>query len=1745
MNYRDNDIAIIGMSGRFPEADNLYSFADNLRNGRDSVRPLSASRMNATSLVPGRDYKVFAFMENIDRFDNEFFHVVLGEANFMSPHQRILLELTHEALESAGYTKSMLAGYRTSVFVSSNPSDYFRLAKDFNPLLVTGNISSVLAGRISRHFGFTGNAVHVDTACSSSLVALQIAYQELISRKCDLSIVGGINLSIFPTLGKADRESGITSEEGRSKTFSDRADGAGLGEAAACVLLKRVDRAIADKDNILAVIRSIAVNQDGARSSTLSAPSSIAQAEVITEAIQLAGVDAESISYVEAHGTGTLLGDPIEMEGLRLAFANFTENKHFCYISALKSNIGHCDNVSGLAGLVKVVLSMRSQELYPSINMDAPNPMIDFQDSPVVVNTQLRKWESFGRPRLAGLSSFGISGTNCHTIVQEYVAPSVTYARRPHIICLSAKSKQSLFSYQSKLKQFLVRNPKVHLEEVSFTLNCGRDHYSVRRSFVVETIEQLIDQLDCQDMPEPVAPPETLWWLFSDSRVVSDEMLQELSQSIPVFGKSFRECLSGFNTNGNAVKDFAYGVAMYKLMEELKLPVKFITGVGVGKQVVSFLLGKSDLKGVNLVEDGKSVPRWREFIQQRLSRANSLVVETGSCSNQYQLLLAQRVDEKFEAFGVVEHPSLRGLLEGLSKLYVAGYTPDWRGVYNGCPRRIDLPTYAFDKNRCWLDYPAPEGSWCHELMWQELAGAVIEVVPTTFIVIGDNEAALSIENGLKKANQNTILVDHNFRLRHDTDGTEFNWNDERFFKELVRYLTSVVAGRLTFVHTRSGNNPTRSLHEDLHQSLFSVMLLVQALEFDLPKSRLIVVTKNGGNINSEDRIVYPTSTSVFGFLAGVKSEWPTLSMKCVDINESTAVQLLIDEMQIADDHLVVALRKSKRYARSFKIAERREPFKLKAGGIYLVSGGSSGIGLQVLKGLAPYKATFIIVGRRSLPPRSLWRYVTEQNDPQLAQTIRDFLWVEGQGSKVFYYSSDVSDDLKIPTILREVKERFGDVNGVMHAAGIGGALRLGRHSVESFEEVLLPKIYGVENLYRHLDALKLDFFICFSSLNAIVGVERESNYCAANAYLDGFSAMLNANGIRASTVRWPFWTETGMGHRLRPYEDSDVEEMISITNDEGLRLLQQILFGGYTDLLISKADPLALPKNVYFVSKGASSKANVPSIKKTRAFTETAEDEEYKTLEELLIAIWKRVLSKSNVLATDNFFKIGGHSLLGIQVRNQIERKTGIRLEYRDIMENPSVESLAARLRSLQGDHRPSGNKIVPAPVSELYPVSEGQRTLWAAHYSEDRNSIYNVCLAYHVAIKIEPKVLTNAVRMLIERHEILRTKFAMRDGEIFQKVCSVDEVNVPIEYPTESDMDYIETGLKLPFMLDSGLLMRIWVVDKGHASTLVVISVHHIAFDGWSAKILMPELIEIYAALVSNRQPDLVPLSIQYKDYAYWEQQRSGEERSAIGKAFWYQYLKSLPAPISLATDFDRPDNRKGAGKIVRFSLSSSSKKGLDRISQAEGVSKFSIGLTLLQLLLYRYTSQQDFFIGVPSTLRQVQDLENQIGYYVSMLPVRCQLKANDNFYDALYRTRDVVNELQAHQSYPLSRVIKDLGITREIGRNHLFDVTYSYEHEVDHGEAASAPVVETVDFLAVNSRYDLEFNLVEMPNSLSGNVIYDTALFAEETIQEMIIHYRALVEIVTLTQTIDSMPIVGGESKKRSIESEIDFDI
>lgn len=672
-------IAIVGLGCRLPGAPNPEAFWDLLQSGNDAVSSIPEDRWDVDGCfdpvpqTPGKMYtKAGGFLEQVDQFDPRFFGIAPRETTGLDPQQRLLLEVTWETLEHAGQSADRLADSQTGVFVGISNNDYSRLQTRTTGLEAidahsgTGSLNSIAAGRLAYMLGLKGPCLSIDTACSSSLVAVHLAVQSLRNGECQAALAGGVNLMLDPSSSIALSALQALSPTGLCKTFDESADGYVRGEGCGMVLLKRLSDAVADGDRVMALIRGSAVNHDG-KSNGLTAPHGPSQETVIRAAVADAQISPSLVSFVEAHGTGTSLGDPIEVKALAAAYGTDRTKAEPLHIGSVKTNIGHLESAAGIASLIKVVLALQHAEIPPHLHFETPSPYIPWQTLPIDVPTTSTTWRGPQSRRIAGISSFGLSGTNAHLIVESAVAPSYAKGdpeRTHHVLPLSAKTDSALRelveAYESALS-----DEAFDLGDICYTAATGRAHFDKRIAVVGSSAESMRTKLaairdgkftsgfaqgNINDKPTP-----KIAFLFTGQGSQSFGMGRQLYESQPTFRDAIDRCdtilretldqplldvLYPETETESPINEtqytqpalFAVEYALYEMWKSWGIEPSMVLGHSVGEYVAACVAGVFSL------EDGLKLIAARGRLMQALPQDGQMVVVMANAETVTQVI---------------------------------------------------------------------------------------------------------------------------------------------------------------------------------------------------------------------------------------------------------------------------------------------------------------------------------------------------------------------------------------------------------------------------------------------------------------------------------------------------------------------------------------------------------------------------------------------------------------------------------------------------------------------------------------------------------------------------------------------------------------------------------------------------------------------------------------------------------------------------------------------------------------------------------------------------------------------------------------------------------------------------------------------------------------------------------------------------------------------------------------------------
>ncbi|WP_124066374.1 beta-ketoacyl synthase N-terminal-like domain-containing protein [Clostridium sp. E02] len=1177
------DIAIIGVSAKLPMAENAQEFWDNIRNGCDCVSKLPNDRKkDLDDLIAGLkisdvEYRKLAYVSNIDKFDFGFFGISHREASLMDPNQRIFLETVWGAIEDSGYGGNNLIGSRTGVFLGyGSDSEYQMFVNTFEPsytsVSLIGNIAPNIASRISYIMNFKGPNLLINTTCSSALVALHIACQSLKNRECSQAVVGGIKLILLPI--KKNGDMGVQSSDGKTRTFDDNSDGMGSGEGSVAVILKPLEKALKDRDHVYAIIKGSAVNHDG-NSISMAAPNPAAQEDVIVRAWKDANIDPNTISYIEAHGTGTKLGDPIEIEGIQKAFSRYTDKKQFCAIGSVKSNINHLDSVSGLVGLLKTVFSLKNKEIPQTIHFKTPNRNIDFANSPVYVNNQLRPWKVTKFPRRCGVSSFGMSGTNCHVVLEEAPSPNICSAESNyHILALSAKSKNSLKELVACYIDFLKRNPTVDIRNLCFTANTGRGHYNHRIAIIATDITNLLTNL----------------------QVIYDSDLEQF-----------------------LLNDIYCG--------EVK-------------------------KNSDCMIDSNDITKIASYDGHNQDYMNEL-----------------------------------------GHLYIAGVKINWDEIYSGEKfYKLSLPTYCFEKTRCWLDIHNKISNiknnvnndvndMFYEANWiqKEVDKITDRFTCGSILMFHDgNNKQKEIAQKLKNYGfyVKEILGSRDKDIVSLVDILK-TWKDEKI---QVLHCT-------TIKENRNETNSIRELEDNLDKGVYSLQRILVQISHLKQKIDLVLISEYAYHITKREKCMIPENAVLFGFGKNIHNEDHNITCRCIDVDEDTTIDNVINEILAKNNDYSVAYRENKRYVEEIQRSNmdlyKQGNIKIKENGVYVVTGGLGNVGMEVCKYISSKNhANIMIINRSGFLDKSLWDKVNDEDNEKLVKQIKTYRELEKNGSNIEIYTGDITKEDELKVILDKIHKRHGMIHGIFHCAAIGvgkRGLRIIDEEPQKLNYTMGPKIQGTWLLDKLTQDDKLDFLVLFSSAITLMGGNRAAAYVASNTYLDSYAYYGEEKGNKIITIDWPTWSDIALSsvndnHLFLPFVTKDAIEILD-------KALNTNMIRCIVGKMNSKSDLFLLGEKLPFkLSHELKEEINANKVeeqsKNINITIKGREDGNYSKTEQIVANVIGNVLAVNEIDINESFFDLGGSSITSIKIEADFE-SLGIPFESSDIYDYNTVAEIA------------------------------------------------------------------------------------------------------------------------------------------------------------------------------------------------------------------------------------------------------------------------------------------------------------------------------------------------------------------------------------------------------------------------------------------------------------------------------------
>ena len=1111
-----------------------------------------------------------------------------------------------------------------------------------------------------------------------------------------------------------------------------------------------------------------------------------------------------------------------------------------------------------------------------------------------------------------------------------------------------------------------------------------------------------------------------------------------------------------------------------------------------------------------------------------------------------------------------EAPEGQWLLETLGGLWSLGVEVDWNAFAEAEDRRkVPLPTYPFDRRRHWIDPPTAGttdstgplrkrsdlSSWFYLPSWSPSLPPTEGTDGGPWLLLADDHGtAEAMATQLRTEGEvvHVAIPGEGFQTEGDT--SQLHFTDAEGWQRLVDYLLEQGQAPRTVVHLACLGNPSGTSWTLGYTAGLHLVRALLERRLDDGLRWILAADALYGVLPGES--VRPWKATALGPLRVLPQEHPGLLTLAVDLDpteESSNLvhHLLTEARALGQGESVVAVgwRRGQRLVRTFTptpIGTGAPEGSLREGGVYLITGGLGRVGLRIAEHLGKrHHARLALLGRSPLPPRDQWTSrIEEGRGDSLERRLKRLITLEAQGIEILPLSGDVADEASLRHALAQVHERFGALHGVIHAAAaLGGpadglGVPLARLDLEASEKQLHPKARGLEALHRALDGHELEIRWIVSSLAAELGGLGFGAYAAANAFQDAFAQTHPG----WQSIAWDGWptdeteANTPAGRATLDLAMSEVESSEALA-----RLLGRPL---PPHLLVSTADlHQRLDRWVLRAPEDTPTSEDAPST--PGAAPPQGEEEG------ALVALFQEILGLPSVAPGDDFFELGGDSMLGTQLMANLRRRFEVDLPLDALFAAPTPAGLVERIQGARGVSVGAESRPVRrAGDRTTAPLSFSQQRLWFLDRLLPGSAQYNLVLRYRLHGPLDPQALERALARIVERHEVLRTHFVGDGGEAQQEILprwvpQLDCIHLDSlsSHHRENELRrQLDAELLRPFDLSQLPLLRPLLVRLDEHDHVVQLVMHHVISDGVSMAILQQELETFYRAETTGETVELPPLEVQYADFAAWQRTYLSGETLDKQLDYWRQQLRGAE---ELRLPMDRPpkalENLSGAGQGWR--LEHSVFERLNSLSRTSGATLFITLLAAFQTLLYRLTGQADVVLGSPIAGRNVAETEGLIGFFVNTLVLRTELRGGESFRQLLDRTRTLQLEAHAHQDLPFEKLVEELAPERSLVRNPFFQVMFALQNIGVSRLRLHGLETESLEVPASTVRTDLEVHLSETPNGLEGTLAYATDFFDATTIKRLARSFQRLLEAIVHEpeQALAELPLLSQAERQQ----------
>ncbi|QUI21910.1 SDR family NAD(P)-dependent oxidoreductase [Vallitalea pronyensis] len=1701
VHHGEKDIAVIGIGLDLPCAKNVDEYWELIVNGVSVVRDIPKNRAKDLKnhfyyLGMDKEDIIFnkcAYLDAINTFDYGLFNMSPREAKLIDPINRLFLQCSHSAIEDAGYGGLKIRGSNTGVFLgyTANLGNlYSRILYEIDAGLfgesLPVNQVSMAASRIAYVNDLKGPSMVIDTACSSSLVAIHTACQHIRNGECDMALVGGASITMAPLAGGF--KVGFESLEEKTRSFSEGAMGTAVGEGVAAILLKPLSKALEDKDNVYGVIKGSSSNQDGS-SFGIAAPNYLAQSEVIQKAWLQAEVEPETISYIEAHGTGTALGDPIEVKGITHAFKVFTDQKQFCALGTIKPNIGHLNEASGISGFIKVLMMMRYKELAPTVFFQEPNQNIDFMDSPVYMSTLRTVWETGDIPRRAGITGLGMSGTNCHIVLEE--PPEVDHEDImediPTMCIISAKYQEGLRLIASHLLAWLYKHEDSHLYDILYTLATGREHYHYRVGFQVGSIPELKTLLEAY-----LADEDTHTIYQGHYAIVSENKKNREDHEMTV---------EEHNALNQATAELVESITDYKDVQRTDALLQAYT------------------KGADI--------DWHQLY----------------CQQGYHLHLPTYPYKKEHCW--MAPPTT---LDAIERINFDGfyYTMKWMEEEE---EAINLDNSQMGKT----------------YMIFHSSHTALHKISDILVERGIHVIQVYLGEAYEKIDDERYVIGSSLASCEQLFEAIYGYDIDKMI-----HLASIDEDKEIQAQGNNHLSDYSTIDNSIEKGFYNIINLVKAMISTHYSRNLefIIISQGTYGITKKETRLNPQHAVVLSIGKVIEQEYPNIECRAMDIQDAGDLERVVDEILRMDRKLyLIGFRDGIRYVECFT-EETVVPQTdcIREDGNYIITGGLGDIGIETAKYLSEKGCNSItLLGRNGFHPRKDWQSPKlDDVDKKKAAMLKE---IEDNGAQVFIYAVDVADDEGMQVVYQQIKNEVGSIHGIFHSAGIAGAGFIVRKDKEEFASVLAPKVRGTWILDQLTQDEPLDFMMLYSSAVTYSGEAGQSDYVGANAFLDAFADFRNARGDRTYVVNWVSWKETGMSVRYGINVDTITK---AITTKQAIHHLDQLLQSSVRKVIIGQYN---VNKNLLTISDYSRNRIAVDLQQKMDQLKEIYKHDDHEDrlltedgrevaqvkkgkllilphsekdknfdfqhdwhvgsnlsnnvedIQENLCKIYAKILGYDEIDIYDNFFEMGGDSILLTRMHGYIDSLYPDMVNVANLFEYTSIYTLAEYIHQELLKKSPTPEvkeetidigmlgKYLDTPMTGE--LSFAQKRMYVVYKMSKNKNIYNNPFAFKLDKMESKEDVYHCIKTLMDRHDVLRTSFYFDGKSVCQRVEEHVEPDITYYYQERiEDIDY--QALVTTFDLKKAPLFKVSIIELKDGRCVLFFDMHHIIIDGYSSSIINRELNDI----ITNTP--MAPVAYQYHHYVAYEKDVVKSTAYKEMEGYWHERLKGYVRKNYLQ-DF-RTDTLQDHDGNFSLTLSHELIQNLERVAKNNNTSLFSMFLTGINLTIHVFDSSEDIVLGVPCIGRVHEDVMGIVGMFTNTLPMRNYPVADKKICDFLLEVKQSIHHDLANQSYPYDKMVDTYKKAHKDGSSNLFNIMFDYESpnmDIVEGERrGSGDIVLPISF----AKYDMDIQITNKNASLVLKVDF-TKAFREEKVQEFIHTYLDILQHMTHMKAEDTI--------------------